>query len=79
MFKNLLFLLSFFLLSFSQTYGQNIKIHGVVTDKNSGVPFVTIEANRSIKTQTDTKGYSTFFVEAGKPVVLKTKAVGYKA
>lgn len=78
MIKNLLLLLSFLMLSFSLTYGQNIKINGVVTDKNSGIPFVTIEADKSIKTQTDTKGHFTLFVKAGKPIILKTKAVGYK-
>lgn len=78
MIKNLLLLLSFLLISFSQTFGQNIKIQGLVRDKNSTVPFLTIEANKSIKTQTDTKGHFTLFVEAGKPVTLRTRAIGYK-
>lgn len=79
MIKNLLLLLSFLQLSFSLTYGQQIKIHGVITDQKSGIPYVTIEANKTLKTQTDTKGHFTIAVEAGKTIFLKTKVLGYKS
>lgn len=76
--KTLLLLLSFFMLTVLRSYSQNIKIHGIASDNVSGVPFVSITVNDSLKTASDAKGRYTVYVKAGKPVMVKAYAMGYK-
>jgi iron complex outermembrane receptor protein len=76
--KNILLYLSFIVLISTRAYSQNVKIQGLVADKDSKIPFVTITVNDSLKTFTNAKGHYSIYVKSGKSFVLKAYAVGYK-
>lgn len=77
----LLILFSFFLLSFSNSKAENIKLSGKVIDSdNLPVEMVTIKlAGSSYGTTTDKKGYFSFSVPERDSLVVTFTCIGFKS